>query len=73
MFGLQRIWETRFEYHFIDGSLGNGRIWQDGGYWLGGISIEYIFPKKKLKNKKEALMPLFYFTESGMLKYLINL
>ena len=44
--GFTRIYENRFFYKFEDGTTGNGVYWQNGGYWMFGISTSYTFMSK---------------------------
>jgi hypothetical protein len=45
--GFQRISESRVYYEFPDGRSGDAIFWQNGGYWMGGISLSYYLFKRE--------------------------
>lgn len=45
--GFRRISENRFYYEFPDGSSGNAVFWQNGGYWMWGVSVNYYIIQRQ--------------------------
>jgi hypothetical protein len=45
--GFRRIAESRLSYEFPDGSSGDAAYWQNGGYWMMGIGLNYYFYRKE--------------------------
>lgn len=44
--GIQRIHESRIYYELPEGNSGNAVYWQNGGYWMAGISLSYYMYRR---------------------------